>query len=497
MSKNQKPEIKPVDAAGSSAELGRKRRRKIGLLSVISIIVVIAAVIAFNWFVDYLANRYVLEIDMTAESEYEISEDTAQLLASLKEPVTITVLCNETDYDNDSDLRRLPKVLQRYVQLSNGNVTLNYVNAVANPELFSKYDNLGDLSTGDIIVESAKRYKALEPHDLLEYTRSDSGSYYATGLRAEQRLTSAILYVTANKIPKASYIVGHNENTNLDTLETLLNTSNYDVDTIKLMQTAEIPSDVDMIIISEPKGDYTEEEIQVIDDFLEEGGRMIVSFAVNTPSLPHLEEYFEEWGVHYEQSIVYDPALCFAGNPMAILPQVETVENLTDNLSRDSSVVVVNPRPVSVLWANDNWKGTQPLLTTSSAAYAKDTGSVTNAYEQSAEDVTGPFNVGVLSYQSKMHNLNATMSYVLFLNAGFISDTTLGNGSFMNQDYMLAALNFMSDDSEAVVINSKNLESAALVITGSTRRVLFYTLIAIPFVILLAGIVVWVRRRHK
>ena len=304
MSKNQKPDVKPVDAAGSSAELGKKRRMKIGALSVISIIVVIAAVIAFNYFVDYVADRYVLEIDMTSESEYEISDETAQLLSTLSEPITITVLCDETDYANDEDLRRLPKVFQRYEQLSGGKVTVKYINAVTNPSIFNSYNDLGDLSTGDIIVESAKRYKSMDPHDLLEYTTNktssgSSGSAYVTGLRAEQRLTSAILYVTANKVPKAAYISGHQENTNLETMESLLTSGNYDVTTISLMQTNEIPSDVDMIIISQPMGDYTEEEIDIIDKFLNDGGRMIVSYASDTPSLPVLDAYFEEWGVKY------------------------------------------------------------------------------------------------------------------------------------------------------------------------------------------------------
>ena len=124
MSNKKNQEVKPVDAAGSSAQLGKKRRMKIGVLSLISTIVVIAAVIAVNYFVDYIADRYVLEIDMTKESEYEISDETVQLLDTLSEPITITVLCDETDYSNDNDLRRLPKVLQRYEQLSHGNVTV-------------------------------------------------------------------------------------------------------------------------------------------------------------------------------------------------------------------------------------------------------------------------------------------------------------------------------------------------------------------------------------
>ena len=63
---------------------------------------------------------------------------------------------------------------------------------------------------------------------------------------------------------------------------------------------------------------------------------------------------------------------------------------------------------------------------------------------------------------------------------------------------MLAALNFMTDDSEAVSIASKDLASTTLAVPGSAKSVLFYLLILIiPGVCLVGGIAVWARRRHK
>ena len=459
MSNKKNQAGKPVDAAGSSAQLGKKRRMKIGALALISTIVVIAAVIAVNYFVDYIADRYVLEIDMTAKGEYEISDETVQLLSTLSEPITITVLCDETDYNNNSDLRRLPKVLQRYEQLSHGNVTVKYINAVNNPAIFSQYDQLGDLSSGDIIVESSKRYKSMSPYDLLEYQSSNSSSSssssssdtkYLTGLRAEQRLTSAILYVTANKVPKAAYITGHQETTDHETLDTLLTSANYDTQELSLMQEGKVPDDVDMLLILQPQGDFTTEEIDALDEFMNNGGKMIVSYASNTPTLTNLEEYFTEWGVAYDDKMVYDNERCFAGTNFYLMPNVSTVEGLTDNLDTKSYVIIPGARPITTLWEQDNWRGTQVLMSTSNNSYAKDLSSETTSYEQSDTDETGPFNVGVLSYQNSMHNLNSTYSYALFLNAGFLSDSTLDNTAFLNKDYVLAALNFMTDDSEAV-----------------------------------------------
>jgi len=196
--------------------------------------------------------------------------------------------------------------------------------------------------------------------------------------------------------------------------------------------------------------------------------------------------------------MVYDTERCYSGFNAYLLPNLVTVEGLTDNLDRNGYVVIPGARPITVLWQNDNWRGTQPLMTTSNSSYAKDLSSVMTAYERSDEDTDGPFQVGVLAYQNKMHNLNSTFSYILFLNAGTISDTALGQTAFLNKDYFMAALNFMSEDSEAVSIASKDLTTENLVITGAVKRVLYFLLIyIIPGVILVGGILVWSRRRHK
>ena len=500
MSNKKNPEIKTVDAAKSSAVLGKKRRMKIGALSVISTVIIIAAVIAANYFIDYVADRFLLEIDMTSESEYEISQETVQMLGTMTEPVTITILCDETDYSNDSDLRRLPKVLQRYEQLSSGAVTVKYINAVTNPGIFEQYNELGDLSTGDIIVESAKRYKSMSPYDLLEYstTSADSITPYLTGLRAEQRLTAAIVYVTANKVPKAAYITGHQETTNLETMDSLLASSNYTVESLSLMQAGEIPADIDLLIISQPMGDYTTEEIDLLDEFMNNGGKMIVSYASNTPELPRLEAYFEEWGVAYENKMVYDTERCFAGYNAYILPELQTMEGITDNLSNNSYCIIPGARSIDVLWDQDNWRGVYPLMTTSATAYAKDLTVESSSYDQTDDDETGVFNVGVLAAQTEMHNLNSTHSFIVFLNAGFLSDSALGNTSFQNKDYFMNTLNFMGDNSETVVIESKDLTSAALAVPGSVKSMLYYVLIfIIPGACLAGGVVVWARRKHK
>ena len=128
--------------------------------------------------------------------------------------------------------------------------------------------------------------------------------------------------------------------------------------------------------------------------------QMIVSFASNTPKLQNLEEYFEEWGVAYESEMVYDNERCFAGTNFYLMPNINTVEGLTDNLDTKSYVIIPGARPITTLWEQDNWRGTQVLMSTSNNSYAKDLSAETTSYEQTDTDETGPFNVGVLSYQN-------------------------------------------------------------------------------------------------
>lgn len=478
---------------------GKKRRYKIGALAALSTVLAIVAVMVVNYLVGYLSDRFVLEIDMTETSLYEISDETAQALRTLSEPITIYVMCPETTYESDSQLNQIREILRRYEILGEGNVTITYIDPNSNPQLYEKYNALGDISTGDIIVESSKRYKHLTPSNLYTLETDDDGNQYIVGLRAEQRLTSAILYTVSEKVPKAAYITGHGETTSLESFETVLTNSNYEVETISIIgEGEEIPEDVTLLIISQPTADYTDAEIDKIDAFLNAGGNAIVSYASNTPTLENLERYFEEWGVSYSSELIFDPNRSLAGYYNYVMPNITTVDGLTDSLSTSMYVVIPNSRPINTLFSSNGWRGTQVLMTTSDSAYAKTLDEQIDAWEQTEDDTEGPFNVMVLAYQSDVDSdLTQTNSYVLFTNASFLADSTLGSDSFLNSTYLLTTLNFISEDEDAIIIDDKEYSDTTLTVTGWQTSVLFWILIVIiPVGTLAIGMVVWAKRRH-
>jgi ABC-2 type transport system permease protein len=478
----------------------KSRKLKYGILATVYTVVFIIAVVVVNIFIGYLTDRYVLEFDMTSEDLYEISEDTKEVLADLDEQVTITVLAEESDSKDTLLLAKIHEVLQRYEALAGGKIKLEFINPTLNPQLLEKYSSLGKPSHGDIIIESSKRFKHLTPSNLYEYkSDKETGEKYIVGLRAEQRLTSGILFVLADSIPSALYTTGHGEIANLTRLDGLLTSGNYEVGTINLAL-EDIPEETTILIISSPTADFTDEEIEKMDAFFARGGNAIITMTYTvTEPLERLERYFEEWGIRYDTSMVMDRKQSLSGYPMYVVPTIHDVEGLTETLDTKSSFILVpGARPIELLFSESGWRANKVLFSSSSAAYSKSfEKGIVSAIEQEEGDKLGPFNVGVLSVETHMDNLDYDYSFLLFLNTGMISDSVLETDNMLNSKYMMAAIDMMTDDSDAVIIQPKNFSSITLTVLGSQVRALFWILIiVIPFGILAVGIAIWLRRRH-
>ncbi len=498
--KNNKAADKALKQAQKKNAIGsgKSRRYQIGLISALTIIMVIIAVIAVNFLIDYLSDRYMLQLDMTNSDLYEITDETAQMLRTLDEPITCTVLCAEINYEENDTLYQVREVLRRYEILSEGKFTVQYIDANLNPALWDKYNALGDLSTGDLVIEGSKRYRRLSPSDLYEYqTDSSTGKKYLVGLKAEQNLTSAILYVIADKVPKAAYIQGHQEVTAMEKMDALLKTCNYELSTVSLITGEPIPEDVDLLIINQPKADYETNEIDAIEQFLDNDGSLLVFYASDTPALPRLDLFLESWGASFNNQIVMDSYQCLGGYPTYLLPGIASVEGLTDNLPA-GYCLIPSARSINVTFSADDWKKTEVLMASSSKSYSKTLESAIESYAQADTDATGPFNLMVLTSEvSYDANLNTHASYVLFANASFVDDTTLGSDTFLNSKYFVALMSKINNDEGGVVIEPREYSSTALTISGWQANVLFYLLIIIiPLGTLALGVIVWLRRRH-
>ncbi len=183
--------------------LGRKRRIKFGVISGGFTVIFIGAVLLVNVLCSALTAKFPLKLDLTEQGLYEIGAESTEYVKNLDDQVTISVFSPESAFDV-----QIIEVIKKYAQLSD-KVDFQVVDLNLNPELAKKYQQNGDtINTASIVVESAKRYKVLSYNDLYQQS---STSQSQTNLKTEQKMTSAIIYVSSDEIPGALATTGHDE----------------------------------------------------------------------------------------------------------------------------------------------------------------------------------------------------------------------------------------------------------------------------------------------
>ncbi len=358
------------------------------------------------------------------------------------------------------------------------------------------------MSSNYIIVESDLRKTYMPPTSMYNMrVDQETNTTYYVGLRAEQRLTSALLFVTQETVNTAVYIRGHGEDYGLDELSGLLVKMNYDTSNIILAQ-EDIPEECNLIIISSPDTDYSKEETDKLHEFFMRGGDAIISITPQTSTeLTNLNILFEEWGVRYKNQMILDHYQSLSGYPMYVVPTIATIENVTDKLNtRNYFAIIPAAMPIEMTGTETASVKVRALMTSSSRSYAKDLTEAFTNYDQTEDDDVGPFNMCVISeYVVSDKNLNYTRSDLLFCTAGLISDSVLSPkaSNFLNAQFIETVVDYISEYNDVVVIEDKNFTSNTLnILTWQVRVVLWVVVILMPLAILAIGIIIWSKRRH-
>jgi len=474
------------------------KKLKYGSLTLIFTALFIAAAVVLNILASYVTDRFGLRFDLTDNRVYEISDETKRFLQNdLQEDITITILSAESIYIDNESFSPIREVILKYVALSDGKISVRYIDPYVNPEIIEEYDDVTTPNYRDIVIESSKRYKVLNPGDLYAVrTNYETQEQYITGLQAEQKLSSAIMYCTVDKLPVALRVQGHGE-TNLPKLTSLLVSGNYSVDTINL-SIEDIPDDCEMLIISSPKKDFTVDEIEKLDAFFERNGNAMIFYDLSVPELPVFERFMADWGVRYEKVLVGDEKL-YISLPTTLAPTISSHAMTKDLASPGEYVVVPIARQITTLYEQQGWRTVKPILVTSSASYGKiyNSGETINSITKEEGDLSGPFYVCVLTEQNRIENLQSNYSRILFCQLNMAADEILDIDAYLNSRFFVRAINYMNDSADSIVVEPKYYTSPQLNILGNQARVVFWLLVVtIPAGTLALGFYIWLKRRN-
>ncbi len=474
----------------------KSQKFKYGSISTLVTIGFISIVVILNIIVSLIIQKFPLELDLTKDKIFKLTEQSINYVKGITEDVKIEVLAEEKAFKEANQYySQASIVIDQYVKY-NDKIKVSYIDLYKNPDIASKYNSL-NVEYGDIVVSSGERTQSVTSYDLFNIEQSQQGSYI-TSSKAEQAMTGAIMHVLDKNPKKVSVLSGQSEE-DISGLTDLLKRNSYDVITQNIL-TEQIDKNADIVIISSPTKDYTDEQLKKVEDFLHNDGNLnktlIYLSSQYQKSLPKLEEFLAEWGIKVENSIIFetDPKQIYISPFFSIQNIVD--ESFIKDPKDFSTIISPSSRPLSTLFeASGNITTTQLLKSNSSSALRPlelPEGWTINDAQK------GDYSTIILSTKTDTNSDNEKKSNILavgsaeFFNSDLLSSTAIGNA-----DYSLSVINNIVGKKENIKIVSKDV--AGLQLGMSATEIIVLTIIfmfIIPIAVIIIGIVIWMRRRN-
>ena len=156
-----------------------------------------------------------------------------------------------------------------------------------------------------LIVDYQGRNKTVKASEMAEMDQGNpmlGDAPAVTAFKGEQAITSALIDVVEGKKNIVGYLLGHKEpalewsESPISTLKTFIENENVQFKELNLFEVPGIPADVKVLMIAGPQYDLSDREMQMLRDFWNKDGRILL-LADPAAKTPKLLAFVNELGV--------------------------------------------------------------------------------------------------------------------------------------------------------------------------------------------------------
>lgn len=468
------------------------RSSKVGTYSFFVTVIVLAILVTVNFALGFFPDRYVQK-DLTANQLYSISSQSKVLLGTVDEDITIYWIVtsgNEDEY--------VEKLLYNYEDYCD-RITVVKKDPDLNPDFTNAYTD-ETIYNNSIIVECGDKYRYISYEDIYE---TSGYSYYSsytdsTKFAGESLITSAISYCISDEIPVIHVLEGHGEETFSDGFTSALERDNMETETLSLLNYDSVPEEVECILIYAPSTDLSETERDMLIEYLDNGGRiLVISGTVQGDELTNLNAVMEHYGITVEEGVVIeeDTDNYVFGSPVLLMPEMGS-SDITEPLISDNYNIILPVAKALDISSADSDVEVTALLESSEETFLKPGGYDITTYEKEDGDIDGPLTLAV--QVTKDLDDDNQMQLVWIASSEILNDTYNDLSSDANENFVLNALEMMTEQDNSISVRSKSLSYEYLTVsTSDSSYIKVITLAVIPAVYLAVGIVIVVRRRRR
>lgn len=500
--KTQKENNKKDKKVNKLIEIIKKKWLIKGTMTCLLVAIIIAIFIAINLGMQKLE---LTPIDFTQEKLYTLTDESKEKVKNIEKDINIYFI-GYTDDDSNLDLAKQYKK-------ANEKIVAESVDINNRPDLASKYGI--ESGTKGIIVECGEKSKILTEDDLVTY---DTTSYETISI-AEEKLTSSIISVTSEKVPKVYFLEGYSEfslSQNMNYLNMYLANEINEIDTLNILSAGKIPDDCDTLVVTTPNKDFDEIATTAITEYIQAGKNILwLNAAVTSQKdMPNVNKILAMYGVKpFEIGIIRetDADKMITGSPDLILPEIENA-TITEDLYHTTGVIFINATKVNIEEEKlEELKVEETdLLLASEKSYFRSNFNIQSDGVKENEE-KGTFVVGaelektVKEANEENGESAITSKLVIFGENYFVSDYPLNQTSqyaaiqlaSYNKDLILNSIAYLVDREEDITAR-KDTGAVTYTATETQDTIIKIIIFAVPIIIIIVGIVVWqVRRRKK
>ena len=452
----------------------RARQTKYAAYAAVYILVVIAVVVVVN----VLANRYNKSFDATANKRYSLSAQTKKIVDGLKQNATITYFNQSTHFSEGKDL------LDEYANLS-PKVHIAYVDPDKNPEA-ARQAGIRDFGTAVVEVGGKKEIAK-------SVTEEGITGAFIRDLKGGTRI---VCFVTGS----GEHQIDDSDRNGLSRFKDLLSGEDYQAKAINLLQQAQVPDDCTVLVVAGPTGNYEQPQVDAIQKYVEGGGRALIMLdpplAYGHPAIADndaLASVFQTWGVTLDKDLILD--LNPIGQIAGLGPQVALVTSYGSQpiVSDMKGTATGFPLARSMEIKDTDKTDVQKLIDTSGSSLATANLSSPDVSLKDPKNKKGPLTIAAAgTYNTGKQNSQGR--FVVTGSSSWIANRFIDfNG---NSDLALNAVNWLSSDEDLISIRPKAQENQHLTMTrAQLDLVRSISQFVLPFVVVIAGVLVWWKRR--
>lgn len=469
----------------------------------------IVIVVLINVVVGILGERFPsINLDLTKDSTNTLSEDAVKVVDSVKSPTTIYILAPKESVMNDSlfssygiQYSQVGNLCAKIAE-RNSKIKVEYVDLDKKPTFVNDYKN-DNLTVGDVLVKSDKRYRVLSATtDLFTTQYSSDYSSQQTYSNVNGALASALNAVNSDELPIVAFDTGHNEKADMSSYKKLLGNNSFDTKDVNLL-TEDIPEKTQMLVLGYPTTDYTKEEIEKLDKFLSDTSlaadrSLMITFYPSQIDMPNLSNFLKEWGIGYSQAAVLESNTqkTYMNNQSYILSDVQSSLQLNSDNTQYSLMLTPQSVPINLLYSSKGSRATYSLLKSSETSYLVDNNTKEGDNPEKASYNTAALSQDTIKSGDKSYHANiiAIGSSLMFYDE-ILNASTFGDGKYMLDlsKYATGTTNAKSDVS--ILPTETNVADITLSAGQSNLIGAGVFMILIPLAIAVSGFIVYRRRR--